>query len=336
MLDKRKTYRFFESEKAKRRLKEYLEKRDCYPLDIVIHLNTTCNHRCDFCYNFLNLEKTNKKERNFFLDGDYVLNLINQLAKCDIDKLIISGGGEPLLHKDIRKILETSLRYNFSTILYTNLDNDIDDLAILLAGLNSIHVNINTTNKEIYNKTRGEKARFSRVKRNLERLIESNARLYATIIVRDNTCENLEETIYQLNKVGLKNVNISPAFKFDYRDGIKIDKSLKEMEKLRQKIHDLNIKILEPEGRTVKDSNGNLFCKIHYFDITIGADYCIYPCCTVSYLEEYRIINLKDYNSFRDAWNSEERYNWIKKSNIKCKTCWFAPVNEILEEQDER
>lgn len=338
MLDKRKTHRFFDSGKARKKLDEYLENGDCYPLDVVLHLNTICNHKCDFCYNFLNLE-TNKGERknSFFLDGDYTIKLISELSDCNIDKLIISGGGDPLLHKDIKKILKTAIGHDFSSFLYTNLDNDITDLIDLLIRLDGININLNTSNKELYRITRGKRANLNRVKRNLEILSKEKMNLNATVIVRDNTIHSLEETIYWLNDLGIEYINISPAFDLNYSDNFKTSKkSLEEMEKIRQNVVNRSIRILEPEEESVKDSYGNIICKTHYFDITIGADYGVYPCCAVSYLEEYKIVNLKDYNSFNEAWNSEERHKWVQQSNVKCKTCWFSPINKTLKGGCER
>ncbi|MEM4605573.1 MAG: radical SAM protein [Candidatus Pacearchaeota archaeon] len=336
MLDKRKTFRFFESEKMKEKLEIYLKDGDCYPSDVVLHLNNICNHQCDFCYNFLNLE-TKKGKKAFSLDKDYIINLIDEFSYLGIDKLIISGGGEPLLYTNIKEVLEKIIQKNFSKFLYTNLDDNIDDLIELLVKLDGINVNINTINEKLYRTTRGRIANFNRVKRNLERLIKEDVNLTATIIVRDNTINTLEKTIYWLNNLGIENINVSPAFDLDYKDGLKINNNLfKEMEKIKRKIYSHNIRILEPEGLSVKDKDNNVVCKTHYFDITIGADYGVYPCCATSYLDDCQIVNLKDYGSFQEAWNSKERHDWIKQKSVNCKTCWFSEVNKTLKEVEER
>lgn len=335
MLNKKKTVSFFESEKARKRLDEYLKSEDCYPLDVVLHLNTTCNHKCDFCYNILNLQTSGKG--TYYLDSDYAVRIIDKLSAYEIDKLIISGGGEPLLHKDIKRIIETTVKQNFSTFLYTNIDSNITDLMDLLNKLDGLNVNINTSNKELYRTTRGKNANFHRMKRNLEALSKEKQNISATVIIRDNTIQGLEETIYWLAGLEIKQINISPAFDLNYSDNIGTSqKSLERMGRIKEKIHDTNVRILEPEGESVKEGNGRVYCKSHYFDITIGADYGVYPCCATSYLKENKIVDLKNYTTFHEAWTSEERYKWIKQSEIKCKTCWFSPVNKILLELDRK
>lgn len=74
-----------------------------------------------------------------------------------------------------------------------------------------------------------------------------------------------------------------------------------------------------------------VFCKSHYFDVTIGADYGVYPCCLVNYLNDYEMVNLMRYNSFKEAWLSEERKGWIKRFTPECSyACWMADVNKMI------
>lgn len=334
MLDKRKTNYFFNSDKARERFREYLENSGCYPSDVVLHLNTVCNHRCDFCYNFLNLNNRN----HYSLDSDYVVKLLSEFSGLSIDKVIVSGGGEPLLYKDIKKVLSCATSFDFHSFLYTNLDHDIDEVLMnTFKKIDGINVNINTTDSETYKRTRGEAANLVRVLENIKVISEESIDTIATIIIRDNTINTLENTIYSLVDLGIGRINISPAFNLHYKDKVRIgNKTLNELERVRDKIKNKKIKVLEPEEKSVIDSDGNIFCEIHYFDITIGADYGIYPCCAVSYLDKYKMLDLRDYESFEDAWHSKVRENWIREFNPTCSNCWFAPVNKIIKENEEK
>ena len=118
-----------------------------------------------------------------------------------------------------------------------------------------------------------------------------------------------------------------------YADKITVTrKTLDAMERL--KIQDLpGVRVLSPVEQSVK-VDGRVVCKSHYFDITLGADYGVYPCCMTAYMKEYQLLNLRDYPSFRDAWRSEARKRAIEEFQTSCKNCWFAPLNKVLSEDE--
>ena len=333
-LNKRKVNYFFVSETAKERLEEYLRTGDCYPLDVVVHLNTICNHRCNFCYNFLSLSKTGKRDVSHSLDTDYTINLLQELEDVRIESLVVSGGGEPLLHPGIETILTKANDSDFSTFLYTNLDHNLNqNLISSLAKLDAVNVNINTINEDCYRLSRGRYANLNRVKRNIETLLERGATVDASVILRDDSIPTAEETINWIADRGIRSVNVSPAFELQYRDGVSTsEKFFQKLIELRKIITRSNVRILEPVEKVVTDSKGSVICKTHYFDITIGADYLVYPCCMVSYFDGYDIVNLKNYNSFDEAWKSKERQSWIDNVELECSTCWFAPANLIIKQ----
>ena len=182
--------------------------------------------------------------------------------------------------------------------------------------------------------TRGKRADYERVTKNLKLLLEEGINLTTTIIIRDDTVHTLEETLnYLFHKLGVENINISPAFDMNYSDNLKTSPiSLQKMKRIKDKFSSTAIRFLEPEGEAIRDKFGNVICKSHYFDITIGADYGVYPCCAVSYLEKYKIMDLSKYKSFKEAWGSDERQNWVENTKINCNSCWFSPINKMLKD----
>lgn len=330
-LDKRRTSKFFTLPVALERINELIGTGDCYPLDVVLHLNNFCNHNCDFCYNIINV-KDAELNKKLFLEKDYILNLFNEFSEIEVSTVILSGGGEPLLYKNINEILSSCIDKQFVTYMYTNLDSNIDSLVNLLSTIAGINLNINTSNPILYKKTRGPFADLTRVENNIELLVNGGANLAGTIIVRDNTVNTLEDTINWLLQKGISRINISPAFDLNYSDNVSVtNSSLNIMKNLKNTFGTFSgIRLLEKEGRSVKLSDNTVFCGTHFFDITIGADYGVYPCCNVSYLTNYKIMDLKNYSSFREAWRSQERKKWIENTAMKCKTCWFSYANNYL------
>src|SRR3989344_326576 len=101
MLDKRKTNFFFSGNGAKIRLEEFAQKGDCLPLDVVVHPTTRCNHSCNFCYHRLNFGEG----KHIDYDTTRCLKLLEELQISGVQSLIISGGGEPLMHKNVANII---------------------------------------------------------------------------------------------------------------------------------------------------------------------------------------------------------------------------------------
>lgn len=77
----------------------------------IIPLQATCNAKCVFCI-------TKYKKETCF--GDKLdLKDMRKVKDLETDKIEITGGGEPLLHPDIEKIIEISAR-KAPTQMYTN------------------------------------------------------------------------------------------------------------------------------------------------------------------------------------------------------------------------
>lgn len=329
MLDKRRTNYFFSSDLSKERLRSFYKQEDCFPLDVVIHPTTKCNHSCDFCYHKLNFQ--GKNHHNF--DLSRFLLLSEELKNIGTNALVISGGGEPLKHREIGNMVEEASKFPFSSI-YTNLDIPLnEELIMSLSMLDVINVNINTSNEDTYKNIRGRNANLMRVRNNLKHLLEKQDNVNGIITVRQESLPTLEKTIKDFYSWGISQIIISPAFDLEYTDQYDPKQCVKDLERIKSKITENTIRILEPEEKTATNTKGNQICHSHYFDITVGANEEVYPCCNVAYLEQYKIVDLKNYPSFKDAWSSKERKLWIGSKKIGCKTCWLSPVNKQIAEK---
>ncbi len=328
-LDRRKVNFFLEQPEVQKRFGEFGENRMCYPLQTVLHLTTECNHKCNFCSNDYRIRQV---QVHHIIDSDYAVRLIEELSEVGVRNLIISGGGEPLIHPWAKQILDKAINSNMDFFLYTNLDLNLSPhlLESLATIKNPIGVNINTLNEKLYHKTRGEWAHLGRVRDNIRKLRERSARLNAIVILRDDTAPYLEKTLEGLLAEGFEGITVSPAFKIPYADRISVSNlTIEEMKRIKKKINSPKVRILEPVEKPAC-LDGKIFCKSFYFDITIGADYWIYPCCISAYDLSRRLMNLKSYASFKEAWES----NTQKLSQFRpvCGPCWFSPLNrKILE-----
>lgn len=80
---------------------------------VYLHVTQTCNLRCSYCYNGLNLHKSND------LTLTDITDIANSLNNVGAETIIITGG-EPLLRKDILDICKMFKKFGFKTVILTN------------------------------------------------------------------------------------------------------------------------------------------------------------------------------------------------------------------------
>jgi|SRR3989344_3890591 len=336
-LDERRATSLLQDKETEKRLEELLAKGDCYPVSVVIHPTMKCNHRCDFCNYFDTVNKHEETTNKLMplskaLEKKDIVYFFEEFERCKIKSLIISGGGDPLLHRDIKTILLESLRFGYDKHIYTNLDFCLDQSTLdTLSRFSSVNVNINTTDEKLYKYTRGRNANIERVRYNIRQLKDRSTALNAVVIVRDNTFSALEETLENLSQQGFRSIVVSPAFDLNYLDCINpSSQTLVHLAKMKEKVpNSTKIRIVKPVEK-VAIKEGQVYCRAHHLDITLGADYGVYPCCMTAYKEEHELVNLKKFGSFVEGWNSSERRDKISNLDFKCNTCWFGSANNQL------
>lgn len=99
-------------------------------LDVIqLEITKRCNFNCSHCY-------LGEKESYNDMDTEKIFKIVDEASALGVQEFNITGG-EPLLHKDIKKILKYIEQRGMATRLYTNgflLNDEFIDF------LNSIHI----------------------------------------------------------------------------------------------------------------------------------------------------------------------------------------------------
>ena len=139
---------------------EYDTEKDIYsiklksPLSVCWQITTKCNLNCKYCISNSNMSG------DYGLSTEKAIEIINHLGKIGVNRLDFTGG-EPLIRKDLKKLIECSKNNNINTIVTTNtllLNNEniewlklADLVQISIDGPEDIH-NFQR-NSNVYNKT---------------------------------------------------------------------------------------------------------------------------------------------------------------------------------------
>lgn len=147
-----------------KRVSDWLDGKIVYPIYMEISPSGVCNHRCTFCgLDFMGYKKV-------FLDTQRLKNALSELSALGLKSVMYAGEGEPLLHKDIRNIVEHTKSTGTDVSITTNgvlLNGNMSEK--ILPHLEWIKISLNAGTAETYSKIHNTKEDdFERVMNNLQ------------------------------------------------------------------------------------------------------------------------------------------------------------------------
>lgn len=198
--------------------------------------------KCAFC---------NVWRKNIFENEAATPELEQRLLECwDLGCSIVSfTGGEPLLRKDLGKLLEFSSRkLGLFTGLVTNgilLDKKID---VLSKYVDSLAVSFDVNHKQTFNRTRGVDT-FEKVKKNIEYARRMGVEIELLSVITQETFEFIDDTIEfakslelpihfsPVDNVPREFVDVTDANKLKVDEAGKVLKKLNEEKRKYKRIH---------------------------------------------------------------------------------------------------
>jgi|GEM_PF-1193617 radical SAM protein with 4Fe4S-binding SPASM domain len=283
-----------------------MRKERCHSFPLIYRIDpcTQCNLKCPPCTSW----QTNTKEKRMMEYSDYKV-IIDKVKKYAL-RASLYDMGEPLLNKDIYKMIKYASNNNISTLISTNFNlfnrNQIKDLfESRLTVLEPCLDSFTQKNYEIYR--RGGNVQL--VKNNIKSVMEyklKNKFKYPIVDVQIINFKYIKNEIPLINKFLKRN---------------KVDKIT-----YRKDIYDFNTDIITE----VKSNRKTCFWL--YLGMMIRPDGNVYPCCGKDF-NRFSYGNILSQN-LEDIWNNEyyrfsrklfkrgKNLSYNKKmKNIPCLTC---------------
>lgn len=166
------------------------------PKRVQIQPSYKCNLECKFCWKTM-YENKDLEE----MDDEKWIEIVNELCEMNIDKIIISGGGEPLVRKDlISKIIKKIKDNNIKGSLVTNgtlLDENLIE-RLVETGWDEINFSLHSTRGKVSDFIRGKEGSTERTMNNIDRLNElkgnrQKPKLTINIVINEYNYDHLEE-----------------------------------------------------------------------------------------------------------------------------------------------
>jgi radical SAM protein with 4Fe4S-binding SPASM domain len=240
-----------------------LKKSGAFPIAINFELTNECNLSCPFCRTLEgNIISRNPDNKVSIARGKMPLELYTHIIDQVKDHLLIAIlyiNGEPLLYKELDRVIKYSSDRHIATMIATNgmLLNEKNCTMILDAGLNFLKVAISGFTQEVY-QIQHKKGNIERVKENLKTLSRLNNNRGRGLLVM------VDYILYEYNKHELEAARLfckELKFMFNVRVGIS---------------EGMEMYVKSPKKPTQLDGR---LCDWPWKMMTIDWNGEIYPCC---------------------------------------------------------
>jgi Fe-coproporphyrin III synthase len=291
------------------------------PVHIRIKPINRCNHNCWYCaYRVSNLHLGEEIDYKDTIPEAKMFEIVDDVIDMGVKAVTFSGGGEPLLYKQLPEVVRRLSEGGVRVAALTNGSKLKGRMAEAFAEYGTwIRVSNDAWDDASFAKSRGiREGEFSKLLQNITEFSErsSNCVLGVSYIVDENNCHHAYDACELFKKAGVNHVKFS---------GVVVSNSGKENNAYHAKIRDIVTGQIE---RTYGLTDENFSVINHYHDLderflksyttcpylmfltVIGADSMVYTCQDKAFTESGTLGSIKE-RSFRDFWFSDENRKYI-------------------------
>ena len=305
-----------------------------YPVSIMLELTNKCNLTCTTCargYDY------GKQMNTGFMDENCAKKIVDELWGY-LYSIGLTGMGETFLYPNIKNIVDyiKAKNKNITIFVSTNamLPNFIEQVAPLAGLIDKILVSIDGLD-DVYESIR-QKAKFERLKSNLETLIKNchntSTSITLNMVVTKENYHQMADLVIFAKNVGVKYLgftkfNLAAVTQIDktYYDFYKSEEFLTAFDLLKET--EKQVKEVEVSYHTFDTNHSFQACPFPWNNFYITWDGYMPPCCAKPFPKELHFGNVFD-SSVIEVLNSKEYRNWRQcwyenKSPAFCDKCHF-------------
>ncbi|MBI2996271.1 MAG: radical SAM protein [Candidatus Melainabacteria bacterium] len=301
------------------------------PPCLFVEITNRCNLACPTC--LLGTEQAYNGYNKSDIAFEQFKNIIDQIPS--LVYVTLQGVGEPLLNKDIVKMIAYCSQRGISTYINTNgtVLTETKSKELIEARLSNLSISVNSFDEKVFAETRSG-ASIKKISENIKKFIQikqvKNTKKpivsFRAILMKE-TEPYMEDLIYKSDELGVDVLYIQ-LFMSIIADKNLMESSLSpsEIEEFSKKLETWKKKVkLQIITESFGKSSNNLGqCNLPWFSPNVTAEGFVTPCCTIS---NPNIINMGNiFNTpFEQIWNSEKfvnfRANFYDKQPKECVGC---------------
>lgn len=306
------------------------------PIYLQLEPTTRCNLKCKMCYGSYERRICD----DLTLEG--FQKIINQFPR--LIKIHLQGIGEPLLNKNIFKMIRYAKSKGIKIDLATNATLIDLNMAkeIVSSGLDYIEFSIDSSTPQIYEEIRSG-ANFEKVVSNIKNLIKEKGdskkpEMKIITLVMNETVDEIPQMVKFVHQLGINSLLLIQVQPWDenhlkklYKDEINFtQRAKKSMLEAKKVAKELKVYLDLTTPITTGLVRG---CKRPWISVSVLCDGYVVPCCRVINPDEINFGNVfKD--NFKDIWNSV-KYKAFRKAlkgdfrPTVCNNCYFYYRNPM-------
>lgn len=255
------------------------------------------------------------------------LELITDLARIGTKAVTFSGGGEPLLHKDITDIMYSTVQNNIDLSIITNGQQLSGTRADILRHAKWVRVSMDYTSALQMQESRNVPDRFyDEVINNLTKFAANKkvgCDLGVNFIITRSNYEGIVPFAKLLKDCGVENIRFSPVYVQGFKEyhtpiAPRVLEQLQECQTFCTDTFSINTTY---DLTSPSKASSHAFNRCLYAQTTpvVGADLNIYACHNTAYTAHGLITGMQD-RTFSEAWFSPEAQAWHAKFR-PCVSC---------------
>ncbi|MGB9748599.1 MAG: radical SAM protein [Candidatus Woesearchaeota archaeon] len=319
------------------------------PYEIQLNIINNCNLRCDFCWLYSKFIKNslgnNSLWRRKFMNLELAYKILKEAAVIKTNKIIILGEGEPLLHPNIKEIVNKIKSLKMKCELLTNgtmLNYKIDDF--LVKKLDRLIVSLNAATAKSYEKITASK-QFKYILNNLKiinkfrKKYKSKMRLVISYILFKDSLKEVDKIIKIAKKLDAE-IYFREFIPVKETQHLACNLTKNQINEWISFSKKLNVKT-NLKDFLMRSKNKNCFveqCYMGFLMTRIKVDGKVVPCCNCySWIigdlkkETLHKIWFCNYKKFRNSFND---LNSRKHNNCDCNFCQMKKFNYYLSKFD--
>jgi len=321
-----------------RRVAEWKEKGDCYPIYVEVGLTNACNQRCVFCaLDFVDFGKD-------YIDKNIMLSTLENMAKKGVKSIMFAGEGEPLLHEDAGLFVQKAKKEGLDVSITTNgLAFTENKREVCLPNLSWIRFSVDAGSQKTYSKIHGTgNDSFKKVIYNIERSVifkqknDLKTNIGIQFLMLPQSMKEGKDLAKICKDIGVDNLQLKP-YSHHPKSNNNFVVNSKDYNKLEEdliKFNSKNFKVIFRKATIQRIESGINYKKCYGlpFFALIDSKANVIPCNLYYNNKKFTYGNLYE-NSFSEIWKGEKRKSILNKIDMdKCrKGCRLDVINRYLD-----
>lgn len=306
------------------------------PTTLDLDLTTSCNNLCANC-TFPEL----REQPATVLPIDLAKNILKQAADFGIKAITYTGGGEPVLHKDLPELLQYSANLGLQSGLITNgRALTAEKAQRILPFLTWIRFSLDAGSPEVYRITHGLRTKqFHQVLQNIKATVETRGKsnidtgIGISYLVFQDDPTDFQKAIEIANDLKVDFLQFKPMHRRDIKAVGGRTFTPKILDKARRTLEHMEFtnRVILSRFRGLS-KRANKRCYGQQWTTAVGSDGKLYVCCEYKYNPRYLLGDLRE-SSLAKIWQSEHRRNLTDNLDVTSNCflgCKLQPINNEL------